>query len=240
MKLYYRSGLIWNFIYFLILSIVFLYIVNVIGISQSPFVFKSLENYLMANKSLLIFSMIVILSFFHLSRVSKILFFTYGIICIFYAIYSMYYNFSKISLVLLSFYILIFYHSYQVLVMQLNKSYYRHKIKKNRVFDSVLKKIRLNFKCDRGIEFTGYLLNWDEDSCFVKLENNLNLAELSNQFYVFSELKGYILEDTALLVTVDDKIKGIGIKFLEENSILGWKHFSNIMDMLGYKPELIK
>lgn len=239
MKLYYRSGLLWNQIYFLIVSIVFLYAINTIGSSQSSFSFINLQSYLASNKLLISFAGVVGIFIFLSKKVSQALFFCYGLTCFSFAIYTLIYDFSKISAVLTSIFLVLFYYFYQLLSFELKKAYRNSLFKRNEVFDPLLKKIPVTLYGVDNNKLSGYLINWDEDSCYVKITTG-ELRSSTREYDVFTEFKGYKLEDVAVLATANLEHKEIGLKFDEESSSFGWRHFSDIIEMLGYKVEYLK
>jgi len=239
MKLYYRSGLLWNQIYFLIVSIVFLYAISTIGSSQSPFSFINLQSYLVTNKLLIGFAGVVGIFIFLSKKVSQVLFFSYGLTCFSYAIYILIYDFSKISAVLTSIFLILFYYFYQLLSFELKKAYRNSLFKRNEVFEPLLKKIPVTLYATDNTKLSGYLINWDEDSCYVKITSG-ELVPGIKEYDVFTQFKGYKLEDVAVLATADLEHKEIGLKFDEESSSFGWRHFSDIIEMLGYKVEYLK
>lgn len=239
MKLYYRSGVLWNQIYFLIVSIVYLFVISSIGNSTSPFKFSNLESFLVSHKAIVIFAIISAI-FIYLSRkVSKAFFLSFGLTCLLYSFYTMILHFSKISIILASGYTVVLYYFYQILSNELSLAYRNSIYSKREVFSPVLKKIPLTLTAGDDQELKAYILNWDESSCYLKVISG-ELDEKNIKYRVNSELKGYKLEDIGHLGTLSIGDNEIGLRFEEENSTYGWNHFSGIMEMLGFKMEYLK
>lgn len=239
MKLYYRSGLLWNQIYFLIVSIVYLFTISSVGVSQSVFKFTNLESFLVSHQSIVIFAMIAGIAIYFSKKVSKALFLSFGLTCLLYSIYMMIIHFSKISVVLVSGYIILFYYFYQILSNELSLAFRNSLYSKNEIFEPLLKKIKMNLTDTDGQIHEAYLVNWDKRSCYLKLETELEFNPVKH-FEVTASIEDYKLKDTGFLATFDKENNEVGIYFEEENSTYGWGHFSDIMEMLGLKVEYLK
>lgn len=239
MKLYYRSGLLWNQIYFLIVSIVYLFTINSVGVSRSLFKFTNLEVFLVSHRPLVIFAIIAGIAIYFSKKVSKALFFSFGLTCLLYSIYMIIMHFSKISVVLVSGYIILFYYFYQILSNELSLAFRNSLYSKYEVFAPMLKKIQMNLTDSHGQTHDAYLVNWDRRSCYLRLKSKADFSG-SKYFEVTASLKNYELKDIGFLATYDEDNSEIGIYFEEENSTYGWSHFSAIIDMLGLKVEYLK
>lgn len=239
MKLYYRSGVLWNQIYFLIVSIVYLFVISSIGNSTSPFKFTNLESFLVSHKAIVIFAFISAVFIYLSKKVSKAFFLSFGLTCLLYSCYTMILHFSKISIVLASAYTVILYYFYQILSNELSLAYRNSIYSKREVFAPVLKKIPLTLLTKENKELKAYLLNWDSCSCYLKVISG-ELSDKNTEYKISSKLKGYELRDTGYLGTLNTNKNEIGLRFEEENSTYGWKHFSGIMEMLGFNMEYLK
>jgi hypothetical protein len=239
MKLYYRSGLLWNQIYFLIVSIVYLFTISSVGVSQSVFQFTNLESFLVSHKAIVIFALIAAITIYFSKKVSKALFLSFGLTCLLYSIYMMILHFSKISVVLVSGYIVLFYYFYQILSNELSLAFRNSLYSQNEIFAPLLKKIKVKLTDGNGQAHEAYLVNWDERSCYLKLITELEFNP-QKHFEITANLEDYKLKDTGYLATFDKENSEVGIYFEEENSTYGWRHFSDIMEMLGLKVEYLK
>ncbi len=239
MKLYYRNGVLWNQIYFLIVSIVYLFVISAIGNSISPFKFSNLETFLVSHQAIVIFAVISAFFIYLSKKVSKAFFLSFGLTCLLYSFYTMIFHFSKISIVLTAFYIVLLYYFYQILSNELSLAYRNSIYKKNEVFAPVLKKIPLRLISNNNNELKAYLLNWDKSSCYLRVISG-SINKSCTEYKVSSELRGYRLEDIGYLGTLSVKDNELGLRFKEENSTYGWSHFSGILEMLGFKMEYLK
>lgn len=239
MKLYYRSGLLWNQIYFLIVSIVYLFTISSIGASKSLFQFSNLESFLVSHRAIVVFAIIAAVAIYFSKKVSKALFLSFGLTCLLYSIYTMILYFSKISVFLVSGYIILFYYFYQILSAELSLAFRNSLYSTSEVFSPLLKKIKVTLTDSNSQDYEAYLLNWDHKSCYLKLLSDQKLNETA-QFLVTASLKDYELKDTGFMATFDEKNNELGLYFEEEKSTYGWSHFSAIMEMLGLKVEYLK
>jgi hypothetical protein len=157
-------------------------------------------------------------------------------------------EFSKMILVLLFFYLLLSYYLIQFYSMDLDESFYNPRFDDKNLFDPMLTRIKceivqrgLNVEADYDVMAEGFFTNWSEEGCYIFLEKSVLLKGDLSLVIEMNGLKFY--QD----VSIVSKIKngsGYGLRFIpvEKRQIknhLGWKEFYEIIEEMGYTPELL-
>ena len=103
----------------------------------------------------------------------------------------------------------------------------------------MLYRIRVTIEDPKNHKKTnGILTNWDEDSCFVRCDENVNFKGHVNLTIHFSE---HDFKQDSMIVTTAKKINGIGLKFIKnEASEKNWMDIYDIMTDRGLNVEYLK
>jgi len=91
----------------------------------------------------------------------------------------------------------------------------------------------------KEIKYHGYLTNWSELGCFVKLNKSQKLARKKIKVFFSFEEQSFMQRGDILSTFLNNQ--GVGIKFhLEskpQNGYFDWKDLYNILKDYGYLPE---
>ncbi len=81
-------------------------------------------------------------------------------------------DFSKLIIIALFLYTLITYYFYQFLSIEVAESYYNPLYNEDDLFPPMLKRLECELVDEKGNLATGWLTNWNENGCFVYLNNS--------------------------------------------------------------------
>ncbi len=171
-KIFYRSPVIWNIVLYIIFSFVFIYFQEIYKNASSVIEKGLFKNFVIEHQALVVLFSITIFSLFKNNRKIAILLYTSSVLVTFaLTTYNLYLDFSKFSLIILFFYLLIAFYFYQFYSVDVSESYYTPQFDKNYLFTPMLKKIPIKIEKKEGELLEGYLTNWSEDGCFVFLNS---------------------------------------------------------------------
>lgn len=237
MKIFYRGPVVWNLMLFILLSFAFLYLqeifYNLTSILNKSLLLKFVEK----NLLYIFVSLAAVISVYKMSHWSKILTRVIIFFTAFITIHNLTLEFSKIILVLLFFYLILFYYIFQFYLMDLKESFYNPGFKVNNLLSPMSKKINCELIDNKESKiYKGYLTNWSAEGCYIKLEHDdSSLLKIDELKLVFSD---HEFTESAFLVSKDTALNACGIKFKQSsNKDLGWKHFYEIIEEMGYLPE---
>ncbi len=242
LKLYYRSPVMWNLVLYIFLSFVFLYFQYLFIETETILNRITLKDFILGHKLPLwnyVLTCGVILS--NKKLFGKILFVTTILLTTIYTVDNILIDFSKFLLIILFIYIIIGYYLYQFYESDCNESYLNPGYSNNLLFDPNLKKIFVKVKNGKSIT-EGYLTNWSEDSCFIYLNGESDIGKGQVQLEI-SHLES-IFKVNGKVVSTMKNGSGVGIRFenieSEKFDGLGWSHFYEIIEEMGFRPELLK
>lgn len=241
MKVLYRNTLVWNLVLFIIFSFALVHVATAITSDQSAFNHALVQDTVINHVWGVILLALTGLMIFRLNKFSVFLFPSAIIFVIGICSSMLIMNFNKILLILMFIYIIVAYFYYQFLKVELGESYNNPNYSKNRLFDPMLYKVTCKITSLRpsNNEFivTGHLTNWNENGCFVMLDQNLKLR---GKVELTLELDGKEFSNVGLVVASINNNEGIGIKFYDEsNSIYNWYNFHKIIEEKGLLPEYV-
>ncbi len=87
----------------------------------------------------------------------------------------------------------------------------------------------------------GYLTNWDEEGCFIMLEQPL--SEKIKNLRLTIEFSGRSFEQDGEVVAQSTDFKGVGIKFNKIPkglNVFNYAEFNELVHELGFKPERLR
>ena len=148
-------------------------------------------------------------------------------------------EFNKIIVVALFFYIVIAYFLYQLFSYYLSMASLNANYSPSDLFDPLLKKIPCVLIDETG-EHSGYLTNWDEEGCFLKLNQ---ATTFQHKGKVVIQFKGRSFEQEGELVAHSIDFTGVGIKFGKTQkglNVFNWSEFTELIHELGFKPERLR
>ena len=243
LKIFYRSSVVWNILLFLMLSVGFAYLQYVSSITSSAFSQVNFKNF--ANLHILYLCLIVFTGISFVNNMRKIsgylligcVLFTWAITTI-----NLVQEFSKFSLILLFFYLVVAYYFYLFYYIDVKESYYNPGFPSDSLFEPMLKKIPVQvFSAEEKLA-EGCLTNWSKEGCFIYSDPvKLN----PGKYTVKIQFLGGEFAGEAILAAASKSNMGYGFKFknsfapVDRNS-LGWESFYEIIDEMGYAPELLK
>lgn len=238
MKVVRRSMILWNLIIFVILSMAFFHVGGSDLNKVSSF---SYSNFGLMKTSYLVLGVVSTLALFSLFLVSKLSKFTFVILVstVFtLTVINLTFSFSKLILVLLFFYLVLSYFYYQFLILELNQASVNSGYTKRNLFEPMLYKINCEVELPDGKMIAGYLTNWDDTGCFLKLAEKLKLPK---KFKFYIRIENEEFTDLATVVAKIGDDLGYGLKFdTREIKKFSWNQCVQYINELGYKPEILR
>jgi hypothetical protein len=240
LKVIKKDILVVNLIVFLGLSFVFLFLQYAYRHHLSPFSLaylrKSLELFWYAIIPVLITSWMI----WKHHRWSGIMF----SVCVFLVSYKvvegLFIEFNKIIVIALFFYGVISYFLYQLYSYYLGLASLNANFSSEDLFHPMLKEIPCSFEFE-GQSLRGYLTNWDEEGCFIKLAQVL--ASVPADGKVTVHFKGRDFTQDGEVVAHSTDLTGIGLKFgssTKDLNVFNWNEFNELVHELGYRPERLR
>lgn len=234
-----KDVLVLNLIMFLGLSFVFLCLQYAYRHQLSPFsaayMRKSLELFWYALIPLIV---AMVLVFKH--HKYSVAVYNFCILLVSYKVVEgLFLEFNKIIVIALFFYSVIGYFLYQLFSSYLSMASLNANYSPSDLFDPLLKEIPCVLLLESG-EHKGYLTNWDEEGCFIKLEQ---APAYQSKGKVIIQFKGRNFEQEGELVAHSLDLSGIGIKFgqtQKELNVFNWAEFTELIHELGFKPERLR
>ena len=234
-----KDTIILNVVLHLVLAFFFLYIQHAYRHHLSPF---SLVYF---KKGLELFWYVALalgLSSFFIWRHHRhsLLFYQMSILLVgFKVAEGLFIEFNKIIVVAMFFFVVISYFLYQLLKFYLNLASVNPNYSPADLFDPLLKDIpcKVTFS---GIEIKGNLSNWDDEGCFIKLEDS---KPLPPKLKVVITFRGREFSQDGEVVASTLDLSGVGIKFREtikDLNVFNWSEFMEIVEELGFEPERLR
>lgn len=242
-KVYYKSPVIWNMVLYSIFSLAFLYFQNIYRfnstIMSKVFYLEFMESF-WPIFAMVILTVICLLK--DLRKLASMLFIVLVGLTLSITTYNLFVEFAKLPLVLLFFYLLFGFYLYQFYYSEIEESYYNPMFSKNDLFAPMNKNINVKICKEDEPVAHGVLTNWSKDGCFIKFDDAL---DLKGTYTIVIEYEGFSFEDKANFVSSTSEKNGYGFKFVKLNmdkntTSLGWGHFYEIIDEMGFTPELLR
>jgi hypothetical protein len=248
LKIIHRSSTIWNIIVFVLLTFFFLFAESAILKNKSGFDLQFFRSFILDQKIFLIGVLITSLSIYLHMKVSRFFLLLTTLLTIIKTTIDLYSDFDKFIITMLFFFILVAYYYLILLKTELQKAYLSPNFSTRELFDPMLYKIpcgvtadqeQLEIAIDKVIGSESYLLNWDEDSCFISCKWQDLPKNKKIKFVV--EYNGYIFSQKAKIVSFKKNL-GLGLVFLNEreNLTFKWAEFNKIINDLGFTVGYLK
>lgn len=234
-----KDVLVLNMILYLGLSFLFLYLQYAYRHHLSPFSLaylrKSMELFWYISIPIL-FSVIFIWRHNHLGLTA------YGIcvsIVSYKVIEGLFIEFNKIIVIALFCYTVISYFLYQLYKHYLSLASLNANYSPDDLFEPLLKLIPCTLKVEEN-QISGFLTNWDEEGCFVHLNEP---KRIGSHLEVEISFHGRKFTQQGEVVAHSVDLTGIGIKFGKTPKgleIFNWSEFNELVHELGFKPERLR
>jgi hypothetical protein len=235
-----KDGLVVNLILFLIMSFIFLYLQYAYRHHLAPFsmayLLKSFELFWYAIVPLVACTILI---WKHHRWSQGVFAFCIGLIG-YKVIEGLFIEFNKVIVIALFFFIVISYFIYQLFANYRTLASLNANYAPTDLFDPLLQEISCNIKYQEK-ELAGYLTNWDEEGCFVRLRQTS--AGLASNVKVEIQFKGRVFSQDGEVVAQSIDFMGVGIKFgntPKELNVFNWMEFNELVHELGYKPERLR
>jgi hypothetical protein len=234
-----KDVLVLNLIAFLGLSFVFLYLQYAYRHHLSPFSLPYLK------KSLELFWYAIIPLFFSSVLVWKhhrwsLSVYSFCVVLVSYkVIEGLFIEFNKIIVIALFFYTVISYFIYQLYGHYLSLASLNANYSPSDLYDPLLKQMPCDLVLNEA-NFAGFLTNWDEEGCFIKLTQPLMAADKVKVSILFKG-RNFVQEGEVVAQSVD--LTGVGIKFGKSPkglNVFNWTEFFELIQELGFKPERLR
>ncbi len=148
-------------------------------------------------------------------------------------------EFNKIIVIAMFFYIVISYFLYQLLSYYLKLASINPNFSRSDLFEPLLRKIPCEVVVE-GKSYQGHLTNWDDEGCFIKLNE---AKDFSNKVTVKISFRDRDFTQEGEVVAATPDSSGVGIKFessAKEMNVFNWSEFMEIVHELGFQPERLR
>jgi hypothetical protein len=157
----------------------------------------------------------------------------------FKVIEGLFIEFNKIIVIALFFYAVVSYFLYQLLGYYYRLASINANYSSSDLFDPLLRKIPCTFYFEDQSR-KGFLTNWDEEGCFVKLEEAIRFPR---RVKIVIDFKGREFTQDGEVVAEALDFSGVGIKFeqtTKDLKVFNWSEFNDLIHELGFKPERLR
>lgn len=243
-KIYYKSPIVWNMILYSLFSLTFIYFQNIYRFNTSILDEEFYLQFLKSNWPYISLVGLTVFSFLNnLKRFALILYLVMIGVTLAVTTYYLFLDFSKLPLILLFFYLLFGFYLFQFYSAEIEESYYNPLFHKADLFKPTNDFAKVKISKDLEEEkFDAILTNWSKEGCFLYFDEPKNLK---GNYFLEVEFRGLNFIQKANLISTTSAKDGHGFKFKDgvrnnPNNSLGWNNFYEIINELGYEPELLK
>ena len=149
-------------------------------------------------------------------------------------------EFNKIIVIALFCFLVIAYFLYQLFHYYLSLASLNANYSSFDLFKPLLKTIDCQISAE-GTQYPGFLTNWDDEGCFIKLKQALPVSD--DKVLITIHFKGRSFEQEGEVVAHSIDLTGIGIKFGKTPTglnVFNWAEFDELIHELGFKPERLR
>ncbi|MBT7611424.1 MAG: hypothetical protein HN576_16810 [Bacteriovoracaceae bacterium] len=236
MRVYKRSPVIRNIGLYILLSIIYLHIVESVAAGRSAVDFTLLQSSFEQHTSLTYLLCLSLLLVFRVSSLAPFIFLLFCGATFYYSIEVFFMTFNKVILSLNFIYIGLSFVSFIMLKTELEEAIYVpgfHKNGINKFSEYDLEGIVVD---SSGAEIKGYLSNWGTQGCFfVPTEFQMIRGKIKLKFEFGTK---EFLSDGRIMTKYGEGY-GISIKQIKgqkERFALGWNEYYDIINQRGYVP----
>lgn len=234
-----KDIIITNVVIYLALSFFFLYLQHAYRHHLSPFSLVYMQKGIELFWYVAITLLVSAYTIFRHHRVS-LLAYQFSIFLVgFKVVEGLFVEFNKIIVIAMFFYAIISYFLYQLLKYYLSLASINPNYSGSDLFKPLLKDISCQVMTDEGA-FSGTLSNWDDEGCFIKLNEPKKVPHNIKLIVYFRE-REFLQEGEVVASTAD--LTGVGIKFektAKDLNVFNWSEFMEIVQELGYQPERLR
>lgn len=236
-----KSNIVWNVIFFLLLSFLFYHAQLAYKGKYSSLDLYKLKELALSHKHMAVLILITIISVYRVKKYSIYLFLITGIVITFESFKLLKVDFDKMLLVLNSFYIIWLYYFYQILNLELSESFYNPNFSTNEMFDPILLKINGDIELPDGKTYSGRIVNWSESGVFIKLDNPYKIINKKVKVKIKFNSEDFIT--SAKLVSRSSDNSSYGFKILDNEKKVkefNWLDLYSILEEMGYHPYVLR
>jgi Ca2+/Na+ antiporter len=171
---------------------------------------------------------------------AKYVYFLTVMVVVFFTVRIQMFEMSKLSMLLLFFYVIAAYYFYNFLKEEVKEACYVPGYSEDELFNPMLKKIKCEIQHGKE-NLHGYLTNWNDHSCFIKL--NKPFKTISQDIKFVTKFNERTFMSDAYVVSKTTTNDGVGLYFYkkeDESITFGWKDFYMVLDQFGLSPEMLK
>jgi len=239
LKVIKKDILIINIIFYLFLSLAFVFLQYAYRNHLSPFslVYLKKSPELFWYIGLAVVGASAIIWKHHSWSLRAYLFCT--ILVSFKVVEGLFIEFNKIIVIALFCYLVIAYFFYQLFSYYLSLASLNQNFTPHDLFEPMLLKIPCKIKAKEN-EIGGYLTNWDEEGCFILLSQR---HELKGKVQLEVYFKDRIFQQEGEVVAHSLDSSGLGLKFGRTQKVLNifnWDEFIELVEELGFRPERLR
>ncbi|MFN8369379.1 MAG: hypothetical protein U0T83_02005 [Bacteriovoracaceae bacterium] len=233
-----RNQNIFYIIYFEVLSMFIYAILANYNNYQSLFNLDNLKIFFTNNYPIILIWIILLVETFKVKKSSLYLYILFEALIIFLILKFFIIRFNILTVMIWTLLCFIIHYFYLLLNFELKSAYFNPIYDDESDYEDKIKiKIFVTIMTNNTL-YNGYLTNWDQNSCFIRLENPL--PKISTDLMVNLRFKEKDFQNNGKLVTITTNRKGVGIKFYRDyNDINNWYSLYNIIVDYGYLPNLV-
>lgn len=239
LKIKKRNVVIKNIIIFLLLSYLFLYIQNAFRQELSPFSVAYLRKSMEEFWYVILIVLLSINTIWNQQKQSRFMYQLVIALVSFHVLEGLFLDFNKIVVIAFFIFLVTSFFLYQFLASYMKSSVLNPNFHKSDLFDPMLKKIPCQIQ-DKTTSVEGFLTNWDEEGCFIRLSSPYQFSKKINLSLTFKD-RDFVQEGELVAVTPD--LKGVGLQFrktTKKYKQFNWSEFIEIVNELGLLPERLR
>lgn len=241
-KILYRTSVIWNLVFFQILSAAVILLLHSTYSPKGFFNLSNLQDLLIQHQNIFFLAIVPIPFVLLLSRASVFVFAFINLLIAGYCCYEVYHHFSKQTLLVSFVFIISFYFLLRLLRLEFSEPYYDPGFDSDELHDPMTTKIE-GMLFSEGIELAkGYLTNWNENGFNLKVEQLP--AILPKRVHLQLSFLGQAFHDEGLVVMMNTGTHSIGVKVEPdgESNVLreNWYGLNGLLEDFGYSREYLK
>lgn len=232
-KIYKRSSVLKNLVFFVALSFVYYHIVLSLFHQTSAIEWSFTLTNAQTSTPILVLGFLSLISIWYVWPISKYLTPLFMLL-VFFKTFSLFFiSFDKVLLLLNFTYLVFAFYFWLFWKLELKEAHYHPGFNQNDIEMRPKYDVKVEVVEEGGKVYLGWLTNWDESSCYILL--NEKWVDLRGKIKVLIKFEKDSFQSEAQIVSSYGP--GIGVKFNsidEKKSPLGWSDFYDIMSDRGY------
>ena len=238
MRITKRHGLFYHVFFYPLLSMLALYVSSALTKNISALTPPLLQQFATSHSAVAgTFALFVIFALFY-SKHSLPLYYLSSLVVITLLIISLYQDFNKAVLFIAFSYCVLAYFLGEGWRQVLHLACYNPNMSEQYPDDSPALKIEVAITAQNGKIYQGFLVNWDEMSCFIWPLNE-SLGKIRGPTEIVAQYQGREFTNRGKVVSSMEN-KGIGVIFeLSGQKKFNWQEFHSIMSEIAFVPEYL-